>query len=499
MMLLEGRNRDGEAIALECGGDRVTYLQLQSDVEALAVAFQAADPTPNSRVGICAFNTREHLTALLATYAAGKTWVPLSPRLGKRELDAMIAATGPTIIVADEDCRDRFTANGAWLVTGWTESKSAVGDTVQGLIEKHIGARARPDLREPEDVQVIKWSGGSTGIPKGVLQSIRCINAQAKTIRHHFEFTSRDVNLVVAPLTHGSSCFILPILGAGGRLVLLKHPTVPLMLDAFERGVTTAYLPPTMIYNLLAGPGVGDRSFSALRHLIYSAAPMPPERIAEARRVFGPVLETAYGQVEAPQVVTVMRAEEFADERNLASVGRATISTQVAIMDPEGRHLPPGEIGEIAVRGDLVMNGYLGQPELTSRTLVDGWLRTGDLGTLDDRGYLFLKGRTRELINTGGFKVYPAEVESTLARHPAVAECCVFGEADAKWGEAVHVAVQLRAGITATEAELIAFVKRELDSVKAPKAVHFVEALPRNAAGKVARGAVREMVHAARR
>lgn len=263
--------------------------------------------------------------------------------------------------------------------------------------------------------------------------------------------------------------------------------------------MTTVYLPPTLIYMMLTAHGARRTAYSSLRHLIYSAAPMPPERIAEARRVFGPVIETAYGQVEAPQVVTVMRAAEFADQPNLASVGRATFMTRVAVMSPEGGLLPAGEVGEVVVRGDLVMNGYLDQPALTAQTLVDGWLHTGDLGLLDERGYLFLKGRTREMINTGGFKVYPAEVESALARHPAVQECCVFGTDDPKWGEAVHAAVQLRAGSDATEADLIAFVKRELDSVKAPKAVHFVVGLPRNAAGKVVRAAVKEMVHEVRR
>jgi acyl-CoA synthetase (AMP-forming)/AMP-acid ligase II len=208
--------------------------------------------------------------------------------------------------------------------------------------------------------------------------------------------------------------------------------------------------------------------------------------------VFGPVLETAYGQVEAPQVVTVMRAAEFEDARNIGSVGRPTFMTEVAILGPSARRLPAGEVGEIGVRGDLVMSGYLDQPDLTAQALVDGWLRTGDLGTLDERGYLFLKGRTREVINTGGFKVYPAEVESALARHPAVRECCVYGADDPRWGEAVHAAVV--AGDKVTESELIAFVKRELDSVKAPKAVHFVDTLPRNAAGKVVRGAVRDLV-----
>jgi acyl-CoA synthetase (AMP-forming)/AMP-acid ligase II len=178
----------------------------------------------------------------------------------------------------------------------------------------------------------------------------------------------------------------------------------------------------------------------------------------------------------------------------MASVGRAVGATRVQVMSPDGQLLPAGEVGEIVVRGDLVMTGYLDQPELTAQTIVDAWLHTGDLGVLDDRGYLYIKGRLREVIITGGFNVFPADVEAVLGRHPAVAECSVFGVDDPKWGEAVHAAVRLRDGALASEAELIQFVKGGLDSVKAPKKVHVVAELPHTAVGKVSRMAVREMV-----
>jgi fatty-acyl-CoA synthase len=163
-------------------------------------------------------------------------------------------------------------------------------------------------------------------------------------------------------------------------------------------------------------------------------------------------------------------------------------------MSTIGELLPDGEIGEIVVRGPLVMNGYLDRPDMTAEVLVDGWLHTGDLGVIDERGYVFIRGRLREVINTGGFKVFPGDVEAALAKHPAVAECSAFGVADEKWGEAVHAAVRLAPGVLVNAAELIAFVKTELGSVKAPKAVHFVSELPRNAAGKVSRAAVRRLI-----
>ena len=201
---------------------------------------------------------------------------------------------------------------------------------------------------------------------------------------------------------------------------------------------------------------------------------MSAARIREAQRVFGPVVETAYGQVEAPQIITAMRAPEMMRDENLASVGRASSVARVEIMDDAGELLPSGAVGEIVVQGPLVMSGYLDRPELTAETIVDGWLHTGDLGYIDERGYVFIRGRLREVINTGGFKVFPGDVEAVLARHPAVAECCVFGVDDPKWGEAIHAAVILAPGALVDADELIAFVKAELDSVKAPKAIHFV-------------------------
>jgi acyl-CoA synthetase (AMP-forming)/AMP-acid ligase II len=163
-------------------------------------------------------------------------------------------------------------------------------------------------------------------------------------------------------------------------------------------------------------------------------------------------------------------------------------------MNPAGDLMPNGDVGEIVVRGPLVMSGYLDRPDMTAEVIVDGWLHTGDLGLIDERGYVFIRGRLREMINSGGFKIFPGDVEAVLARHPAVAECSVFGVADEKWGEAVNAAVTLVPGMLVNAADLMAFVKAELGSVKAPKAVHFVAELPRNAAGKVSRAAVRALV-----
>ena len=498
--LYHAAERYAEVIAVAGPGEPLSYAELAAQVRALAGALQRLDATPGSRVGICARNTVEHLLAMLATYAAGKVWVPLNPTNARTELDRMIDATRPTLFIADESCLDRFTPTDAPLVIGKAVTRHGSVPTLRALVAEWMGRRPETVARADSDPQIVKFSGGSTGAPKPVVQPQRCVNAQVEGILACFELDATDVNLVAAPLTHGASCFVLPVLAVGGRHVMLEDPKPPNVLNTIESyGVTTMYAPPTLIYGMVGearatGSSHAGGRYRSLRHLIYSAAPMRSDQIRDAREAFGPVLETAYGQVEAPQIISAMRAEELENEENLASVGRPSPVATVGIMDPDGELLGSGKVGEIVVRGPLVMTGYLDRPDLTAATIVDGWLHTGDLGLLDERGYLYIRGRLRDVINSGGFKIFPGDVEAALARHPAVAECCVFGMDDPKWGEAVHAAVRRAPNATVEAAELIAFVKSELGSVKAPKAVHFVAELPRNAAGKVSRAAVRRLL-----
>ena len=208
---------------------------------------------------------------------------------------------------------------------------------------------------------------------------------------------------------------------------------------------------------------------------------------------FNHALETCFGQTEVPQIAVCMRANEWQDPQNYASTGRATVLTQIGIMDGEGQILKPGEMGEIVLAGDLVMAGYYKMPDKTAETIIDGWLHTGDIGYIDSRGYVFIKDRIRDLVVTGGFNVYPSDVEAVLGRHPAVRECVVFGVDDAKWGEAVHAAVELHYGASASADDIISFVKQHLDSVKAPKMVHITKELPRSAVGKILRRAAKDL------
>ena len=471
------RHRD--RVALESADETLSYAELGARVGAFACALQAADPQAGSRVAVCAGNTVDHVVALLGVLAAEKTWVPLNARNATVELDRALAFTGPSIVVAETEHAHKLAIDPAARVI-------LTGEPMQALIRAHAGQVPVQGRMQPDDVQAIKFTGGSTGLPKGVMQPCRAWSAGLVSQIHAYELGPDDCYLIAAPVTHGTSTYLLPILAQGGRHVLPRDNKPPTLAEAFERhGVTTTFMPPTLIYMLMAEVQANGRRFPKLRHLIYGGAPMPLEKIRAVRACFGPVLETTYGQTEAPQIVTVMRAEDFDDEANWSSVGRPGLLSDVAIMGPDGRLLETGEIGEVVVRGDLVMTGYWKQPEKSAETLVDGWLHTGDGGYLDARGYLFLRDRLREVVITGGFNVYPIDVEGVLDQHPAIHESAVFGIEDDKWGEAVHAAVQLKPGVQVSAQEIIAFAKEHLGSVKTPKAVHFYADLPRSVAGKV--------------
>jgi len=220
---------------------------------------------------------------------------------------------------------------------------------------------------------------------------------------------------------------------------------------------------------------------------------MAPEKIREALDAFNGGLGVIYGQTEAPMMIAAMGAEGFRDHRNLQSVGRETLLTRTAIRSEAGTFLPPGEVGEIVCRGDLLMTGYLDDPDETEKTIVDGWLLTGDVGMIDERGFLFIKDRLRDVIISGGFNIYPTDVEAALSAHPAVHDCVVFSVPDKKWGERVEAVIQLAVGQSFDQAAILAFVKERIGSVKAPKRLHVSEDLPKSAVGKVLRRKAREM------
>ena len=482
---------DRPAVEISTGKElrKISYKNLANQVNALAAALQKIDSKPQTRVGICAYNSFEHLLGWLATFAAGKVWVPLNPRNGRSELDRIIDLTEPSIIIFDADCDEKFGSVSAHLLGGKDGKKvlRATSDMME-LIAVNKGKVPVRFSSKADDLQAIKFTGGSSGVPKGVMQTYRVFNSCIASMLAAFGFDSNDRHLLAAPMTHGANTIILPIFAVGGTQLFMGQPSPASILDAIERmQATTIFVPPTVCYMMLEENRIHDVNLASLRHFIIGGAMIRPDVVGLAMPIFNYALETCFGQTEVPQIAICMRAEDWQDPENHASTGRATCMTKIGIMDEAGNLLPPGQDGEIVLAGDLVMKGYYKMPDQTAKTIIDGWLHTGDVGLIDDRGFVFVKDRIRDVVITGGFNVYPNDVEAVLGQHPDVVECVVFGLPDNKWGESVHAAVELSKTANLDEAALIAFVKSRLDSVKTPKRIHISDNLPRSPVGKVLR------------
>ncbi|WP_039824963.1 acyl-CoA synthetase [Nocardia testacea] len=490
-----------EAPCLTCGGTTSTYGEVYDRSVAVAGALQHTGIESGDRVAVLSANDPLALTCVFGISRAGAVWCPVNPRNEAEENRQLFDLFGCRLLFFQQ----RFAGLVArirdhlprleWLVCLDGDSAGAVAfDT---WLAAH---RGEPDMRRrPADgLCMLAGTGGTTGRPKGVrLTELNMMTSTALALMS-YPFGDRPRYLALAPLTHSAGVLTFPILALGGEVVIMPAPDIGQFLAlAARHRITHAFLPPTVIYGLLDHPDLDRTDLSALRCLWYGAAPISPTRLEEALARIGPVLGQLFGQTEAPNMIaTLAPADHFrpdgsvATER-LASAGRPTPLTTVAIMDGQGTLLPPDERGEIVVRGPLVMDGYHENPTATAEVSAYGWHHTGDIGYLDEDGFLYVVDRAKDMIITGGFNVYSAEVEQAVLAHTAVAESAVVGLPDEKWGERVTAVVRLRPGHTVTTDELISFVKQRIGSVKAPKQVEIWADLPRSKVGKVLKNVIR--------
>jgi long-chain acyl-CoA synthetase len=363
------------------------------------------------------------------------------------------------------------------------------------------GRPERPDGEIAEtDLVGLFYTGGTTGRPKGVMLSQRNFVENGYHIMAHMALGESDVYLHAAPMFHladGWSTYFFTAIGSTQTYVRGFEPSAVLAAIERER-VTMTVLVPTMINALINHPDAGARDLSSLRYLVYGASPIAESVLRRAMDVLGCDFTQAYGMTEAAPVVTLLLADDHRHDgsdraiHRLHSAGRPALGVEVRVVDLDDRDVPPGEVGEVLVRGANMLVGYWNRPQETAEALRGGWYHSGDLATLDENGYLFIVDRKKDMIVTGGENVYSVEVEDALAGHSAVLECAVIGVPDDHWGEVVHAVVVLKPGQQATAEEVIAHCHTRVAGYKCPKSIDFTEALPKSGAGKILKRELRE-------
>lgn len=454
------------------------------------------------KVAVFAPNGPLGYAAVVGVIRAGAGWVALNPKSEENELTALLELLDCDFLIHSAAYRER--AQALLARTPGIQGSVAFGDDELGAeFEAWLGApgvRAPALPHDPERKLMFLGSSGTTGLPKAITVSDRQFCTMTLGFNAHMKEMEPPVYLMATPMTHAAGTVGFPTLGEGGSIVVHDGVVPAAVLDSIERNrVTRLFLPPTAIYMLLADPAVRERDYSSLRHFLYAAAPMSADKLVEAIDVFGPVMAQCFGQSEAPMLATYMSPGEHvealddpAKRGRLASCGRSSMIAAVAVMDDEGELLGDGERGEIVLRGDLVMKEYYENPEATAEVRrPGGWHGTGDIGYRDGDGFFYLVDRKRDLIISGGFNVFPSEIERVIWGHEEVLDCAVIGVPDEKWGEAVTAIVERKPGAGVGEEELVALCKAELGSIKAPKSVHFRE-LPRSTQGKVLKRTLRD-------
>ena len=508
----KGASLGGDAPCLVCDGRTWTYDEVRDLAGRIASALAGRGVRPGDKVAILSSNDPVAFTCVFGISRAGAVWCPINPRNEADENRELLDLFDCSVLIFQASyaelvdkirgdlpkvttlvCLD---ADVDWAM-GWEEFLSCA---VQEVDEVSRLAGARTSTTElSDDLALIVGTGGTTGRPKGVMltgENIETMTALTLIGYPWPDRPGRPTYLALAPLTHAAGVLCFPVLTQGGSIVVMRQPDVACFLaNVAEHLVTHTFLPPTLIYMVLDHPDLESTDLSSLQCFWYGAAPMSAKRLEEALTRIGPVMAQLFGQTEAPMMISTMapadhfRADGSIATERLSSAGRPAPLVTVSIMSGDGTLLPPGERGEIVVRSSLVMRGYYKDPEATAEASAHGWHHTGDVGYLSDRpgdeGFLHIVDRAKDMVITGGFNVYSTEVEQALMAHPAVADCAVVGLPDEKWGERLTAVLQLRPGQSVETAEVQAFVKERIGSVKTPKQVEVWPDLPRSKVGKV--------------
>lgn len=498
-LIRRGALQHGARTAIVFGDKTLTFTEVDRLSSQLAHALHAAGAVPHTRVALLLNNGLHSVPLDFACVKAGINRVPLNSRLSVAEHARMLAETGSTHLVFGPDLAERAAA-----------LREAVPELVcmgMGAALAHVSA---PDLLAQaascpadgpaftpshDDVVLTLFTSGTTGTLKAAQHTQASYAAICRNVLLNLlPATPDDAMLHAASLIHASGVFVLPFWLRGGRTVILPGFEPGLFLRTLQaQRITAINLVPTMLQMLFELPDIGEADVSALRYVIYGASPMPRAVIQRAMAAWGRHrFWQYYGQTEVPLCLAVLRPEDHTDDL-LDACGQPALDIEMRLIDDAGNDVPPGTPGEIAVRAPSAVAGYYNAAALNAETFVEGgWVRTRDVGVFDERGFLHLKDRTSDMIISGGYNVYPREVENALMTHGAVRECAVIGLPHEKWVEIVTAVVVLRAGQQATEAGLIAHVAGQLASYKKPQRVLFAQEIPKTAVGKLNRKQLRE-------
>ena len=490
------RSPDRAAVTLG-GAPWATFSQLAERCARLAGALRGPlGLARGDRVALLMANTPAYVEALLSLWWAGLVAVPVNAKLHPKEVAWILADSGARAVFATPDRAGDAAA--AALEAG---TPPAVIETAGAAWLSLEGASSPPEPMAGDELAWLFYTSGTTGRPKGAMLTHANLRAMARGYFTDVEtLDARRVLLHAAPMSHGSGLYLVPYLLAGAAQAIPESggfdaDEVFALLRA-HRGVGM-FAAPTVVKRLVDRAEALAPDLSGLETVVYGGGPMYVADLERALGVMGPRFAQIYGQGESPMTITAL-AKRFVNDRahprwreRAASVGTAQSGVEVAIRDEAGRDLPAGEIGEVCVRGPVVMSGYWRNPEATAKALREGWLWTGDLGCFDEEGFLALKDRSKDLVISGGSNIYPREVEEVLLTHPGVAEAAVVGRPDPEWGETV-VAFVVGRSPPPTAAELDAHCLGCIARFKRPKEYRFVEALPKNHYGKVLKTALRE-------
>jgi len=488
-----------ENLALVHGPKSLTYAQFNARVNRLANALCRLGIQQGDNVAILQYNYSETLESIFACFKVGCGAVPINFRLHPNEFafiidhsEAKAVILSPEFNEAIIGIRERI-PNVRHLIT----LSCAQGEILdyEELLPVESDQFRDADV-QPDDLAWLFYTSGTTGMPKGAMLTHR--NLIATTMNFYADicpgFGPDDVVLHAAPLSHGSGIYALPNIGKAATNVILESKSFDpelIFKTIQEYRITNMFAAPTMIKLMVESPAVDKYDHSSLRALNYGGAPMLVEDLKQAMARLGPCLVQLFGQGESPMTITYLPHRDHLLEgspdqmKRISSAGFPRTDVEVKIFDGNGSELSPGETGEIVTRSDLVMKGYWRNPEATAVTMKNGWLHTGDMGYMDEKGYLFIMDRSKDMIISGGENIYPREIEEVLIQHEAVREVAVIGVPDPQWGEAIKAVVARLPGQTATEEELISFCKHNIASYKKPKSIDFVDELPKNNYGKI--------------